>query len=53
MGIAKLSLIEIEAETSKEYELRLLPSHDMLKIKDKKDRGTVTIQVLGLVLMIV
>ncbi|KAL3814892.1 hypothetical protein ACJIZ3_016160 [Penstemon smallii] len=45
LGIAKLPLIELEAETSKEIELRLLPSLDMLKIKDKKDRGTVTIQV--------
>lgn len=53
MGIAKLPLIELEAEKSKDFELRLLPSLDMLKIKDKKDRGTVTIQVLGLVLMIV
>ncbi|KAK6142871.1 hypothetical protein DH2020_023219 [Rehmannia glutinosa] len=45
LGIAKLPLIELEAETSKEIELRLLPSLDMLKIKDKKDRGTLTIQV--------
>ncbi|KAH6789525.1 Calcium-dependent lipid-binding family protein [Perilla frutescens var. frutescens] len=46
LGIAKLPLIELEAETSKEMELRLLPSLDMLKIKDKKDRGTITVQVL-------
>ncbi|KAK6162417.1 hypothetical protein DH2020_002258 [Rehmannia glutinosa] len=46
LGIAKLPLIELEAEKSKEMELRLFPSLDMLKIKDKKDRGTVTIQVL-------
>ncbi|KAL7083290.1 hypothetical protein ACP275_14G152000 [Erythranthe tilingii] len=45
LGVAKLPLIELEAETSKEIELRLLPSLDMLKIKDKKDRGTLTIQV--------
>ncbi|PIN15453.1 hypothetical protein CDL12_11900 [Handroanthus impetiginosus] len=45
LGVAKLPLIEQEAETSKEIELRLLPSLDMLKIKDKKDRGTITIQV--------
>ncbi|XP_073023454.1 calcium-dependent lipid-binding protein-like [Primulina eburnea] len=45
LGIAKLPLAELEAETAKENELRLLPSLDMLKIKDKKDRGTVTIQV--------
>lgn len=46
LGIAKLPLIDLEAETPKELELRLLPSLDMLKIKDKKDRGTVTIKVL-------
>ncbi|KAL7121195.1 hypothetical protein ACP275_02G168400 [Erythranthe tilingii] len=46
LGIAKLPLSELVAETSKEIELRLLPSLDMLKIKDKKDRGTLTIQVL-------
>ncbi|KAK9273341.1 hypothetical protein L1049_018150 [Liquidambar formosana] len=46
LGIAKLPLIELEPETLKEYELRLLPSLDMLKIKDKKDRGTLTIKVL-------
>ncbi|CAA2996420.1 synaptotagmin-5 isoform X1 [Olea europaea subsp. europaea] len=45
LGIAKLPLIELEAGNSKEIELRLLPSLDMLKIKDKKDRGTLTIQV--------
>ncbi|CAI9770292.1 unnamed protein product [Fraxinus pennsylvanica] len=45
LGVAKLPLIELEAENSKEIELRLLPSLDMLKIKDKKDRGTLTIQV--------
>lgn len=44
MGVAKLPLIELEPETPKEYELRLLPS-DMLKVKDKKDRGTLTIKV--------
>ena len=46
LGVAKVRLIELEAERSKELELRLLPSHDMLKIKDKKDRGTITIQVI-------
>ncbi|KAJ8642197.1 hypothetical protein MRB53_018891 [Persea americana] len=35
MGVAKLPLIELEPETPKEYELRLLPSLDMLKVKDK------------------
>ncbi|KAL2515196.1 Calcium-dependent lipid-binding (CaLB domain) family protein [Forsythia ovata] len=46
LGIAMLPLIELEPEAPKEIELRLLPSLDMLKIKDKKDRGTLTIQVL-------
>lgn len=45
LGIAKVRLIELEAETSKELEVRLLPTLDMLKVKDKKDRGTITIQV--------
>ncbi|XP_039121292.1 synaptotagmin-5 [Dioscorea cayenensis subsp. rotundata] len=45
LGIVKLPLHELEPETSKEFELRLLPSLDMLKIKDKKDRGTLTIKV--------
>ncbi|CAK9145810.1 unnamed protein product [Ilex paraguariensis] len=44
LGIAKLRLIDLEAETSKDIELRLMPSLDMLKIKDKKDRGTLTIK---------
>ncbi|GFP86004.1 synaptotagmin-5 [Phtheirospermum japonicum] len=46
LGIVKLPLIELQAETPKEFELRLLPSLDMLKIRDKKDRGTLAIQVL-------
>ncbi|XP_076912800.1 calcium-dependent lipid-binding protein-like [Bidens hawaiensis] len=45
LGITKLSLIDLEAETDKDIELRLLPSLDMLKIKDKKDRGTLKIKV--------
>lgn len=45
LGIAKLPLIDLEAETSKDFYLRLLPSLNMLKIKDKKDRGTITIKV--------
>ncbi|XP_028088147.1 synaptotagmin-4-like isoform X1 [Camellia sinensis] len=44
LGIAKLKLIELEAKTPKEVEVRLLPSLDMLKIKDKKDRGTLTVK---------
>ncbi|XP_015893093.1 calcium-dependent lipid-binding protein [Ziziphus jujuba] len=46
LGIAKLPLIELEAEITKEFELRLLPSLDTLKVKDKKDRGTITIKIL-------
>ncbi|KAA8515960.1 hypothetical protein F0562_019139 [Nyssa sinensis] len=46
LGIGKLPLIDLEPETFKEVELRLLPSLDMLKIKDKKDRGTITLKVL-------
>lgn len=45
MGVTKLSLNELESDTPKEIELRLLPKYDMLKIKDKKDRGTITIKV--------
>ncbi|XP_028062676.1 LRR receptor-like serine/threonine-protein kinase RCH1 isoform X2 [Camellia sinensis] len=44
LGIAKLKLIELEAKTPKEVEVRLFPSLDMLKIKDKKDRGTLTVK---------
>ncbi|KAL9385560.1 hypothetical protein Peur_022570 [Populus x canadensis] len=46
LGRAKLALNELEAETWKEVELRLLSSFDTLKVKDKKDRGTITIKVL-------
>ncbi|KAK9147628.1 hypothetical protein Scep_006385 [Stephania cephalantha] len=46
LGIAKLQLIDLEPEVLKEVTLRLLPSLDMLKIKDKKDRGTLTLKVL-------
>ncbi|KAI6703925.1 hypothetical protein NL676_013061 [Syzygium grande] len=45
LGTAKLPLIELAAETMTEVNVRLLPSLDMLKIKDKKDRGTVTLKV--------
>lgn len=45
LGVTKLPLIELEAETPKEIELRLQPSLNMLKIKEKKDRGTITIKV--------
>ncbi|KAH0751743.1 hypothetical protein KY285_004891 [Solanum tuberosum] len=46
MGVTKLPLNELESDTPKEIELRLLPKYDMLKIKDKKDRGTITIKIL-------
>ncbi|KAF8028243.1 hypothetical protein BT93_E0986 [Corymbia citriodora subsp. variegata] len=45
LGTTKLPLIDLEAETEKEVNLRLLPSLDMLKIIDKKDRGTITLKV--------
>lgn len=45
LGIAKLPLIDLETQTEKEIELRLLPSLDTLKVKDKKDRGTLTVKV--------
>lgn len=48
MGIAKLSLNDLEPKTLKEIELSLLTSLDTLKVKDKKDRGTLTIKVSGL-----
>ncbi|KAL7607694.1 hypothetical protein Lser_V15G14305 [Lactuca serriola] len=44
LGIAKLQLIDLQPEIEKELELRLQPSLDMMKIKDKKDRGTITIK---------
>ncbi|KAK4373080.1 hypothetical protein RND71_008464 [Anisodus tanguticus] len=46
MGVTKLPLNELAAETLKEIELRLLPKLDMLRVKDKKDRGTITVKVL-------
>ncbi|XP_055808373.1 calcium-dependent lipid-binding protein-like isoform X2 [Solanum dulcamara] len=46
MGVTKLPLNELESDTPKEIELRLLPKFDMLKVKDKKDRGTITIKIL-------
>ncbi|XP_042015978.1 calcium-dependent lipid-binding protein-like [Salvia splendens] len=45
LGVAKLPLVELECRRYKQMELRLLPSLDMLKIKDKKDRGSLTIEV--------
>jgi Ca2+-dependent lipid-binding protein len=46
LGIIKISLIELPAETTKEIELGLLSSLDTMKVKDKKDRGTLTVKVL-------
>ncbi|KAA0040010.1 hypothetical protein IC582_027494 [Cucumis melo] len=45
LGIAKLPLIDLQGEVNKEVELRLLASLNTLKVKDKKDRGTLTIKV--------
>ncbi|KAI3693321.1 hypothetical protein L6452_33156 [Arctium lappa] len=44
LGIAKLPLVDLQPDIEKEIELRLQPSLDMLKVKDKKDRGTITIK---------
>ncbi|CAL0324541.1 unnamed protein product [Lupinus luteus] len=46
LGLVKLPLVDLEAENEKQLELRLLPSFDMLKVKDKKDRGTLTVKVV-------
>ncbi|CAI9101637.1 OLC1v1039007C1 [Oldenlandia corymbosa var. corymbosa] len=46
LGVAKVRMSELEPEAAKEVELRLMPALDMLKIKDKKDRGTITLQLL-------
>lgn len=40
-----MPLNELVAESPKEIELRLLPKLDMLRVKDKKDRGTITVKV--------
>lgn len=45
LGIAKLPLIDLQGEVNKEFELRLLASLNTLKVKDKKDRGTLTIKI--------
>ncbi|KAI3918680.1 hypothetical protein MKX01_042000 [Papaver californicum] len=45
LDIAKLPLFDLEPETSKEISVRLLPALDMLKIKDKKDKGTITLKI--------
>ncbi|KAI3888533.1 hypothetical protein MKW92_035062 [Papaver armeniacum] len=45
-GIAKLPLNDLEPGNPKEISLRLLPSLDMLRIKDNLGRGTITIKVV-------
>ncbi|GER57480.1 calcium-dependent lipid-binding family protein [Striga asiatica] len=40
----KVTSYRVGSWKSKDFELRLLPSLDVLKIKDKKDGGTVTLQ---------
>uniref|UniRef100_A0A0D6QWU7 C2 domain-containing protein n=1 Tax=Araucaria cunninghamii TaxID=56994 RepID=A0A0D6QWU7_ARACU len=45
LGVCKYPLVDIEPEKSKELTLKLMPSLDTLKIKDKKDRGTITVKV--------
>lgn len=46
LGITKIRLIELPADLEKEVEVGLLASLDTLKVKDKKDRGTLTAKVL-------
>lgn len=40
-----MPLIDLVAGKEKDVELRLLPALDMMKIKDKKDRGMISIKV--------
>jgi Ca2+-dependent lipid-binding protein len=44
LGIAKLPLSDLEIETVQEINLQLLSSLDTTKVKDKKDRGVLTIK---------
>ncbi|KAK1651697.1 hypothetical protein QYE76_069502 [Lolium multiflorum] len=46
LGIAKLPLSDLGIETVQEINLQLLSSLDTTKVKDKKDRGVLTIKVL-------
>ncbi|KAL6648448.1 hypothetical protein ACP70R_012672 [Stipagrostis hirtigluma subsp. patula] len=46
LGIAKLALCDLETGTAQEVNLQLLSSLDTTKVKDKKDRGVLTIKVL-------
>jgi len=45
LGLVKLPLSSLEAGVTKELELNLLSSLDTLKVKDKKDRGSITLKV--------
>ncbi|KMZ76118.1 putative Calcium lipid binding protein [Zostera marina] len=45
LGIAKLPLVNLEAETSKEINLSLLSSLDELNVKESKDRGNLYLTV--------
>uniref|UniRef100_A0A0D3FGA7 C2 domain-containing protein n=1 Tax=Oryza barthii TaxID=65489 RepID=A0A0D3FGA7_9ORYZ len=45
LGIAKLPLNDLEMESVQEINLQLLSSLDTTKVKDKKDRGVLTIKV--------
>jgi hypothetical protein len=44
LGIAKLPLSDLAIETAQEVNLQLLSSLDTVKVKDKKDRGVLTIK---------
>ncbi|KAJ7299878.1 hypothetical protein O6H91_Y124200 [Diphasiastrum complanatum] len=46
LGVVSFPLAKLIPEESKEYNLNLLPSLDTENVKDKKDRGTITIQLL-------
>ncbi|KAH0884430.1 hypothetical protein HID58_060526 [Brassica napus] len=45
LGLVKLPLSSLEVGVTKEMELNLLSSLDTLKVKDKKDRGSLTLKV--------
>jgi hypothetical protein len=44
LGIAKLPLIDLGMEIVQEVNLQLLSSLDTTKVKDKKDRGVLTLK---------
>lgn len=44
LGIAKLPLSDLGMETAQEVNLQLLSCLDTTKVKDKKDRGVLTIK---------